>query len=410
MSKTHDIEFIKTLDRELISIIQDFLILGPLTWPVEAKALFLKGADDNNFTLPEMHYPQMDYSEKIARLKAYIKKTGTDTHPALTYLRNTAKSYLNAYYVLQGIGTTAVNEFSKKIYGGPKDIISGYERRNVDIAKYFLRISDYYKHTLEDSPLLYSDKDFAARLKKLLKSHIDPKKDPISITVDANMSARAAAGPNYVKIRKDARFSESDLNQLLHHEVLTHTLTYINGRKQPVLLSLGYAAPRTTATQEGLAVFSEYINLSIELVRLKRIALRIVALDMAEKGADLVDLFKFFKKNGQNTEESYLSSMRIFRGGTPKGGVIFYKDNVYLRGLIEVTGFLKKTMHSGNLHDLAILFAGKLTTQDVSDLQILIEDGYIEQPTYIPQWANNNSELAAHLAFNDLTERFKLAK
>lgn len=405
---TNDIRIIRKLDEELVVLIKDFLILGPLSWPKETMREFLAGAEQNNFHLPEVSYRKVSYKEKIYALKQYIRKLGKDQHPALNFLRDTAKSYLDAYHILQGIGTSDVSEFSLKLYGSPKDYLPGYKRRNVDVARYFLRVVEGYQTNESEEPLIFTASAFKRKLQRRVDSSVDLTRDQVSISIDGNITARATAGPNYVKIRKGAMFSEADLEQLLHHEVMIHTLTYINGRSQPVLKSLGYNAPRTTATQEGLAVFAEYINMSVDLVRLKRIALRILAIDLADRGADLIDLFQFYKLHGQNNEESYYSAMRIFRGGQPKGGIVFYKDNVYLQGMIEIEVFLKNAMHKGLLHHIPLLFAGKLTTQDVMRLQPLVEAGVVEEPKYLPKWAKRSSELAAHLAFNDLSERFKL--
>lgn len=407
-NKKMDREKISKLDEELVAIIKDFLILAPLSWPNEIMKTFLKNIESKNAILPEVSYPKIDYSLKINALQKFIKKIGNDTQPALGFLKDTAESYLDAYNILKGAGTQAVSEYSAKLYGSPQDNLPGYKRRNIDVARYFLRIVEDYDCSSVNDPKIYSAQDLKIILEKRVGQVIDPILDPIHITIDSHIAALATSGPNYVKIREGASFSEADLKQLFHHEVMIHTLTYINGRKQPVLKSLGYASPRTTATQEGLAVFSEYINKSIDLIRLKRIALRILAIDMAEKGANLLDLFKFYKNHGQNNEDSYYSSMRVFRGGTPKGGIIFYKDNVYLKGLIEIGAFLKHATHQGTIHDIALLFSGKLTTQDVIRLHPLIEEGYIPKPSYMPIWATKTSELAAHLAFNDLTERFKL--
>jgi len=402
-------ETIRKLDEELVAIISGFLILGPLSWPKEAMRSFLKGVAKDQFTLPEFDYPKVDYRDKISRLKAYIKKLGVDEHPAIAYLRETAESYIYAYTILQGAGTKQVTEFSRRLYGSPTDNVLGYQRRSVDIALYLLRIAEEYKAYNEDEPLIYSAAELRQQLQRKVHRTIPKEKDPIHITIDNKITARASAGPNYVKIRKGSRFSQADLAQLLHHEVMVHTLTYINGRKQPLLRNLGYSAPRTTATQEGLAVFSEYINGSLELVRLKRIALRILAIRMAEQGADLVDLFKFYRRHSQDDEESYYSAMRILRGGSPKGGIVFYKDNVYLSGLIEISNFLKRTMHEGKLQHIELLFCGKLTTQDLVRLKPLIEAGQVERPCYLPAWVNKRGELAAHLAFNDLSERFGIS-
>lgn len=405
-STTADFSRISEFDARLVTVIQDFVMLGPLSWNKEAMRTFLKGVHQKAIRLPKIEYEHPDYTDQITELVTIIKELGTDEHPALCFLRDTAHSYLDAYRILQGAGTTDVTTFSRKLYGSPKDTPEGYEQRSIDIAAYFLDLADRYKFTIPEEPLIYSAPQFRKALLKQIGGTINQHIDPVQVMIDANLTARASAGSNYVKLRKGARFSQVDLDQLLHHEVFTHTLTYINGRKQPVLKTLGYAAPRTTATQEGLAIFAEYINRGMELVRLKRIALRIKAINLAEKGADLVDLFLFYKRYGSSDEESYYSAMRIFRGGYPKGGIVFYKDNVYLTGFLEITNFLKRVMRSGQLYGKALLFCGKLTIGDIALLREFAEEGGVAPPTYLPDWVNNTGALAAHLACNDLVERF----
>ncbi len=395
-------------DTELVEIIHGFTMLRQLSWSKNTMRGFMKGVACDNIVLPKVSYAEVNNGDKISQLEAYLTKLGTDDHPAITFLRETAQSYLDAHFILRGIGTKDVSEFSQKLYGTPSDVLEGYGRRHVDVARYILRIVEEYKCSVTDEPLVYNAAEFKKALSKRIAEYIPKGEDSIAVTVDSDITARAAAGSSYVKIRKGARFSKNDLEQLFHHEVMIHTLTYINGRKQPLLKTLGYNAPRTTATQEGLAVFAEYINLSIELVRLKRIALRILAIDMAGKGADFIEVYRFFGAQGQNNEESYYSAMRIFRGGDPKGGIVFYKDNVYLRGLIEVGVFFKRAMHEGFLHDIELLFCGKLTTDDVRLLKPLDKEGAIMSPVYMPEWAKRSGELAAHLALNDITERFKI--
>lgn len=398
------------LDSELVSIIKDFFLLPSLTWSKETMHDFLTNQEKGNTTLPKVTYAKIDNGNTLKKLSAFLDKLGKENSPAINFLRDTAQSYIYSGSIIKGVGTDDVSRFSKKLYGSPKDKISGYKRRNVDIARYLLRVVRDYQNLLTEDPLIYSADELAKLLLQRITTYIPADKSPIAVTVDDQITARATAGPNYVKIRKGASFSQNDLNQLFHHEVMIHTLTYINGRSQPFLKTLGYNSPRTTATQEGLAVFAEYISLSIELVRMKRIALRIIAIDKAERGADFIDLFRYFIENGQNNEESYYSAMRIFRGGKPEGGIVFYKDNVYLKGLIEVGSFLKHAMHKGFVHDISLLFCGKLTTNDVLLLKPLYKSGHIVDPAYMPSWAKNSSELATHLALNDLAERFGMRR
>ena len=110
------------------------------------------------------------------------------------------------------------------------------------------------------------------------------------------------------------------LRQLLEHEALVHSATKRNGRAQPLLTSLGLSAPRTTATQEGLATLAELITDTMDLVRLRRIALRIKGLDAGLSGADFLQVFDIFRQGGQPDAEAFRSAARIFRGGDVRGG------------------------------------------------------------------------------------------
>ena len=64
-------------------------------------------------------------------------------------------------------------------------------------------------------------------------------------------------------------------------------LPQTNGLAQADLKILAAGHPDTTKTQEGLAVFSEFITGSIELNRLRRLSDRIIAIQMAIEGATL---------------------------------------------------------------------------------------------------------------------------
>jgi uncharacterized protein (TIGR02421 family) len=191
-----------------------------------------------------------------------------------------------------------------------------------------------------------------------------------------------------------------DIAQLLQHEVFVHTATMLNGREQPHLKSLGLGAPRTTRTQEGLATFAELITGSIDLSRLKRLALRILAVRSALDGADFIETFRFFLENGQNEEEAYHSAMRIFRGGDARGRVVFTKDVVYLQGLIFTHTFLRKAIQEDRPEMIRHLFAGRLTLGDVLDLGPCFASGLLAEPPHEPRWSANRRALAASLLYS----------
>ena len=86
---------------------------------------------------------------------------------------------------------------------------------------------------------------------------------------------------------------------------MTHSLTAINGASQLKLPLLSRGAPRTTKTQEGLATFSEIITGCMDIFRLKRLALRIVAIDKALSGANFYELFEFLKMQQFSFYQTY---------------------------------------------------------------------------------------------------------
>jgi len=68
-----------------------------------------------------------------------------------------------------------------------------------------------------------------------------------------------------------------DAAQLLNHEAYIHVLTAVNGRHQPDLSIPAIGHPGTTRTQEGLAVFAEFVSGTLEFDRFRRPTDRVLA-------------------------------------------------------------------------------------------------------------------------------------
>jgi uncharacterized protein (TIGR02421 family) len=194
-------------------------------------------------------------------------------------------------------------------------------------------------------------------------------------------------------------FSELDFDQLYHHEALIHTATAINGKRQTHLKSLGLSAPRTTRTQEGLAVFAELATRSIDIQRLRRLALRILAIKRVLDGADFVECFQFFLNGGQDEREAYKSTQRIFRGGDVRGGIAFTKDSAYLKGVMEAHVLMNLAIRDNRPEIIERLFAGRLTMGDAITLGPCFDSGILDRPRYVPPWARDSRRLAASLAY-----------
>jgi uncharacterized protein (TIGR02421 family) len=368
-----DAQKIQRLDNALVDASKKIKVLNALAWPVGVETLFLEGWRKGNPQLPEIKIQPPNVSENIKKLDAIVQVCNQDD-PVEKFLAETALSYSNAGQMLMHVGTPAFTEYSTRIYGRPDRVYKLQGFTAVDGAKFFLDVTEKLIGNPHIEP---TDTDMSAtEFAGWLKTEVDEffEHDSVEVVVDQKLSSKALAGATRIRVRGSAVFSQLDKDQLLYHEAFVHTATQLNGRKQVNLRSLGLGAPRTTRTQEGIAVLAELITNSIDLSRLRRIALRVIAVKMALDGADFIELFKFFLKAGQSEEESVRSAQRIFRGGAVKGGVVFTKDAVYLQGLVEVHTFLRVAIRDNKPNLVRNLFGGRLTMADALRLDPLFQN------------------------------------
>lgn len=404
-----DKQKIQKLDAALVQASKKIKVLNTLAWPPGVEEKFLEDWRKGKPHLPAIKIEPPDVKSSVKELDAIVKQCNQD-EPVEKFLSETALSYANAGRMLMHVGTPDFTKYSIKIYGRPDAVYKLQGLTGVDGAKFFLDVTDKLigNPNIQPTETDISATDFAG----WLKAEVDEffQHDSVEVIVDQKLSSKALAGATRIRVRGSAIFSQLDKDQLLYHEAFVHTATQLNGRKQMNLQSLGLGAPRTTRTQEGIAVMAELITNAIDISRLRRIALRVIAVKMALDGADFIDLFKFFLEAGQSEEESVKSAQRIFRGGAVKGGVVFTKDAVYLQGLLEVHTFLRLAIRDNQPNLVRNLFAGRLTMADALRLNPLFESGWLIPPTYMPTWASDLRRLAAMMAYSAFISNIKLEK
>ncbi len=400
------------LDQRLLAAVRGIHILSAVAWPASLENRMIEAYGQGRFNLPEVSYAVPDLAGARNELAAIEAAAGgadsADIDPLGDYLRRTAESWRVAAQMLEAIGSAGVTAPSIALYGKPGDLIPGSQRSNLDAARYFVELSDELgADRLTDDR---SARVSAEVLRNELAATLDAffGSGTISVEVDPELTAKAAAGATRIRLRGGASFNEYDHHQLLAHEAFVHSLTALNGRRQPLLASLGRTSPRVTATQEGLAVFAELMSGAIDITRLKRISLRILAIDMALNGADFVEVYKYFSSCGQTAADSFHSAQRVFRGVPLTGGAVFAKDNVYLSGLLTVHTFFRWALKQRRMDLLQHLFAGKLALHDVISLQPHFESGAILPPRWLPPWMQHVHGLAGKLAFSLFVNRIHM--
>lgn len=400
-------EHVAALDARLVAAVRGIKLLSLVSWPASVQQEFLAAYRGGNAALPKVEYPTLDFAAVRLELDAICAACDAE-HPLGSYLHRTADSYRVATLLLESLGTAGVVEPSIRLFGKPGDRLPGGDLSNLDAARHFIALANELDRELvaEDNvyvlPAEVLQKELSEQIDRFFVHH------KVRVEIDPDLIAKAAAGPTRIRLRSATSFTEYDRHQLLEHEAFVHSLTALNGREQPHLKSLALNSPRTTATQEGLATFAEQITGAIDIERMKRISLRIIAIDKALQGADFLDVFRFFLESGQSENDSFTSAMRVFRGVPLTGGCAFTKDTVYLHGLLGVHTFFRWALKNRRLKLCRLLFAGKMNLHDVFALEPYFDSGFLAPPLYIPPWAKRANGLAGMLAFSLFANRIRL--
>jgi len=402
-----DIAHHAALDARMVEAAGGIRLLSMASWPAGREIDFCADYAHGVARLPRIEYPRHDFSDTRAELDA-IARAADPGHPLGQYLIDSARSWGIAAQLCECLGTAAVTDLSIQLYGSPFDPLPGDGPDARVAARHFLAIADEYDRELISPAehVTISATALQLQLQRDLDDYFNER--VIEVVLDPDLIAKAAAGATRIRLRTTASFSDYDRAQLLQHEAFVHSLSALNGRRQPVLASLALSSPRATATQEGLATFAEQITGSIDISRMKRLSLRIEAVAMALEGADFIEVFRYFLDSGQSPEESFASAQRVFRGVPTTGGAAFTKDAVYLRGLVGVHTFFRWALRQRQLRLCRWLFAGKMTLLDVQRFAPLFESGVLLPPRWLPQWVARANGLAGMLAFSLFANQIRL--
>ncbi|HET6283650.1 MAG TPA: flavohemoglobin expression-modulating QEGLA motif protein [Polyangia bacterium] len=384
---------------EILEAQRPIRVLRHIAWGEEVESAFF-ASRGRELPRPQYRVPPevAEAGERFRGLKARI----TGDNAIERFLRDTCDSYATAARMLQSVGTREFYHHSVELYGRPASLTADRRTTNLDLANHFAEVVEGVAGTAEmpspDDELTLSAEEvvpvLASRFAGFFPEH------PIRVELADGIAAKAVAGVDGVKIKRGARFSRRDLLQLEFHEGHVHVATALNGRAQPLMAFIGYPSPRTTATQEGLAVLTEFMTQSTSLERLRRLSDRTLAIKMAEDGADFIQIYQFFVSHGHDEGAAYDCARRVCRGGVVEGGAPFTKDVCYLDGLLRVTNFMRVALVKGHLEFVRLFFAGKIDIVDVPLFGRLLREGVVVEPKYLPAWARDLSYLTAFMSYS----------
>ena len=377
-------------------------VLSSVEWSASCRTRFLEKGK-----LPAPRYAKVDTSKTrdyIAAARAQIE----GDHVVFEWLGRLADTLEATVNLIETRGTKEFFEHSVTLYGQPTQLMLDKKTRVLDLARHMdssLADLDFSKLVMEGAEHQLTSQEFADELREKLARHFEGSAPKVIVTKE--LSAKAAASSKRIRIRESAGFTERDVEQLLQHEALIHAATGLNGNSQKHFKVLGRAHAGTTEIQEGLAVFAEIISGAMDPNRFRRLADRVIAIQMAIEGADFKEVYDFYAER-TDPDQAYDNARRVFRGGVISGGAPFTKDMVYLNGLLRVHNFMRSVVKIGRADLIRILFAGKMDLEDVPALAQLASRGRLTPPKFMPPWAKDLRFLVSYMAYSSFLNQVKM--
>ena len=262
----------------------------------------------------------------------------------------------------------------KKFYYNSLHSFGTPTEQEVENAKYILSFED------DTSSEIEIKKHSPKQAEQLFRAYSKQYSFTYNIAFSDKMSAIAMVLNNIQTLVLNTKhtYSDSEIAILTNHEIGVHMVTTMNGLLHPLKI-FSHGLPNNVETQEGIAVFAEYMSDSLTVKRLKKLAYRVIAVDSLARGYSFSQTFALLHTNyNLDKESAFYVTLRVHRGGG------FTKDYLYLSGLKKVIDYY----HAGN--DLGLLLTGKVSLEYVSQIQYLIAKKYAVAPLHITDSFSKN--------------------
>lgn len=327
---------------------------------------------------PEFKYPKMKFNGyKLHRLFFSQRLERIEDDDIRQLYEDIIYEYSGLIECIETIGQGRKFYFnSLKSFGTPTE-------KDLENAKFILRFDD--SGFDEEMLPLYNVTEAKQFFDEFSKRY-DFK---YNIKISNNLSAAAMVLNNTqtLVLRKSHKFSLNQLKVLTNHEIGVHMVTTFNGLDQPLKV-FSNGLPNNVETQEGMAVYSEFMSGCLTIERLKELAFRVIAVDSLNKGYSFSDTFHLLHQQHKlNRDKAFSITLRVHRGGG------FTKDHLYLRGIRNVYKYAKKG------GDLGVLLTGKVSQEYMFTIIKLQQLGLAVKPKYFTDAYLNNDNKNPNLDF-----------
>jgi uncharacterized protein (TIGR02421 family) len=355
------------IDRELVSVERGFDLLL-LTLPIngdEAWSAFEASGFDRN---PTFHHRLLPIDPDLLKRRLFAVPTEDVDDPAIAELFQDKRGELDTLLTMLGErGTPAFRYSSQRLYGTVDATL-------LELARSILadvRPPGRWAGDWVDA------RGFRAAAEKELAGYRELHPElATGIQLRRDISGLMVSAGNLL-IGEGLRLRDDRVLPLLHHEVGTHVLTYVNGAAQPLRqLALGLAG--YDELQEGLAVLSEYLVGGLDPLRMRLLAARVVAAHGVEQGAEFVETFRTLSaEHGFSKAGAWDIATRVHASGG------FTRDLIYLRGLVGLIELLRGGQ------PLEPLYVGKIARRHIPVIDELRHRGVLRDPPLRPRFLDD---------------------
>ena len=359
LDKTMESSILK-VDKELYQLLKNFELLAFVNPNnnIQEKKRFFKnqGSELPKFKYCPIRINPFELKQKLSKLRV---QDISDVS-----IRNMYESVINSYFdkidLLSSLNTPKFLYNSLRYFGRPS-------KRDIQNAHYFLHLPEVSGEP-KRSPSLGVDEAMISFKEGLemygFESKIEKSNRVIAQVMVLNAKKTILFNPT-------AKFTRGQINALVEHEIGVHMVTTVNSNTQKLhLFNLGL--PVNTMTQEGLAILAEYLSGNISMKRLKKLAFRVIVVDMMCHGADFIECYNFLvNDHSLDQDDAFSVVTRIFRGGG------FTKDYLYLSGFVKILRMWE------NDQDLEPLLVGKTSLEFHSVINEMIHREMVQKPIYV---------------------------
>ncbi len=407
---------IHSLSERIVQAQKPIRILDALKWDGDIRQTFFKKkfkqlpvvTKDYYETKNPLQFDPMKKIQEFHEIERDIRRTLGQYSGVASIMQRMCHEYIRVVTMLLARGTPKFVEISQELYGSSEDVFHVGAPTLRDLAAVvtstLVNIKDQVISDADKK--IYSSEETVAILGEKLGKYFG-NKSKVRVQLSDGILADASAGADKIKIHKGLKFSEREIRVFEIHEGWVHLGTTLNGLAQPICTFLSKGPPSSTVTQEGLGIITEVFTFSSYPGRLKRLTNRITAVNMAEEGANFLDVFHFYREQGLSEHDSYHATTRVFRGSVPDGGP-FTKDLSYSKGFILIYNYVRLAVQRGLVKQIPLLFLGKTTLEDIHILADLVEEKIVVPPKYIPPQFSDLAALSAWMCYSLFLNKINL--